>query len=78
MDGSSGAYGFYGPTGSQSLGFPCDAPANTVETHTYTITTRGGATVVSKTVSASATVNEITNVGSGGSTVAPPTSTAGP
>ncbi len=73
VDGSSGAYGFYGPTGSQSLGFPCDAPVNTVRTHTYTITTRGGASA-SKTISASALVNEITTVT--GPTSAPASSPA--
>ena len=41
------------------------------ETHTYTITTRGGAVVVSKTISASATVNEITNVGTGSAHIWP-------
>ena len=61
VDGSSGIYGSYGPSGSQDLGFPCDGMPNTVQTHTYTITTKGGA-VISKTVSASALVNVIITV----------------
>ena len=61
VDGSPGVYGSYGPSGSQELGFPCDSSPNTIRTHTYTITTKGGVRI-SKSVSASATVNEITTV----------------
>jgi hypothetical protein len=39
--------------------------ANTTQTHTYTLVTMGSGPI-QRTVSASALVNEITNVGSGG------------
>ena len=75
LDGSSGKYGDYGPSGSQTLNFSCSGPPNTTQTHTYTIVATGGAPA-SKTISASAFINEITAVSS--PTPAPVFKTIGP
>ncbi|HEX5543534.1 MAG TPA: hypothetical protein VFX60_18605 [Micromonospora sp.] len=47
--------------GLLSLTFPCGdwSPDNKVATHTYTVTTLGGGPQKSKTITVTATVNEI-------------------
>jgi hypothetical protein len=37
-----GAYGSYGPEGTETFMFSCGGEVNSVETHTYTIYTSGG------------------------------------
>jgi hypothetical protein len=61
-----GLFGSYGANGSATLPFSCSGMANTTQTHTYTLVTTGGSPI-QRSVMASALVNEITNVGSGGS-----------
>jgi hypothetical protein len=63
LDG--GLFSSYGPNGSATLPFACSGMANTTQTHTYTLVTMGSGSI-QRSVTASALVNEITNVGPGG------------
>jgi hypothetical protein len=69
-----GLFGNFGPSGSQTLPFECTGTPNTTQTHTYSIVTMGSSPAKSS-VTASATINEITNVGPGGPTMPPVTPT---
>jgi hypothetical protein len=63
----------YGPSGSVTLPFSCTATPNTTQAHSYTLQTMG-TQQLQRTVTASALVNEITDVGSGGGPATPSTS----
>jgi hypothetical protein len=55
-------YADYGLQGSETLSFPCNEPPETIQTHTYKITTLGGGAAKSATVKAESRVNAIPNV----------------
>ena len=57
-----GLYGDYGLQGSQNFMFSCGGTPGTYETHTYTITTVGGDSAATKTITVKALINEISNV----------------
>ena len=63
-----GLYGTFPPSGSNEFPFSCSGPDGSTATHTYTFKTIPGG--VTRTVTLSATVHEITNVG-GGSSASP-------
>jgi hypothetical protein len=58
-----GLYKTYGTSGTETFTFGCGGSPGRVETHTYKLTTVGGGAVRSKTISAKATVKEISDVG---------------
>lgn len=68
-----GLFSSYGPSGSATLPFSCTASPNTTQTHIYTLQTTG-TQQLQRTVTASALVNEIADVGSGGAPMTPSTS----
>jgi hypothetical protein len=57
-----GPYNTYGAEGSETFTFSCGGAPGTVEKHTYTIRVESGGRKASKTLTASATVNEIPQV----------------
>jgi hypothetical protein len=68
-----GLFSSYGPNGSVTLPFACTATPGTTQSHTYGLLTMG-TTELRRIVGASALVNVITDVGSGGSPATPSTS----
>jgi hypothetical protein len=57
-----GVYGTYEPEKSETFAFPCSGEPNSMQKHTYLLTTVGGGEAKTKEITVSARVNEITVV----------------
>jgi len=58
-----GLYNTYGTSGTETFTFSCGGSPGTVEQHMYMLTTVGGGARRTKTITATATVKEISDVG---------------